>query len=141
MRLLLDTHTFLWLVFGDPALSRTAKALLDDTSNELLLSIASPWEMAIKVGTGKLNLKRPVRDFVAEYLPKTRTALLPISLDHIAAVATLPPHPGIRSTGSSSARRSSRTSPSSAPTQPSTPTRSSAGGEPTAAPGYTGPHE
>ena len=92
MRLLLDTHTFLWLVFGDPALSRTAKALLDDTSNELPLSIASPWEMAIKVGTGKLNLKRPVRDFVAEYLPKTRTALLPISLDHIAAVATLPPH-------------------------------------------------
>ena len=94
MRLLLDTHTFLWLVFGDPALSRTAKALLDDTSNELPLSIASPWEMAIKVGTGKLNLKRPVRDFVAEYLPKTRTALLPISLDHAGTVSTLPRHHG-----------------------------------------------
>lgn len=94
MRLLLDTHTFLWFVAGDAALSGTARQLLDDRGNDLLLSVASPWEVAIKVGTGKLTVGRPVRDFFVHYLPITRTTLLPVSLDHIAAVATLPRHHG-----------------------------------------------
>ena len=94
MRLLLDTHTFLWFVAGDAALSGTARAMLEDRRNDLLLSVATPWEAAIKVGTGKLNLGWPVRDFFARYLPRARTTLLPISLDHIAVVSTLPRHHG-----------------------------------------------
>jgi PIN domain nuclease of toxin-antitoxin system len=60
MRLLLDTHTFLWFVADDPNLSSTAKSLIEDPSNERLLSMASPWEMAIKVNIGKLNLTAPL---------------------------------------------------------------------------------
>ena len=55
MRLLVDTHALLWFVQNDPALSRTARDLIEDGRNERLLSVASPWEVAIKVGTGKLT--------------------------------------------------------------------------------------
>lgn len=48
MRLLLDTHTFIWFVTDDPKLSHKAKAWIEDEYNEKLLSIASIWEMAIK---------------------------------------------------------------------------------------------
>jgi PIN domain nuclease of toxin-antitoxin system len=56
MRLLLDTHTFLWLVEGSPNLSEAAQAALTDPLNELFLSVASAWELAIKIGNGKLTL-------------------------------------------------------------------------------------
>ena len=94
MRLLLDTHTFLWLVNGDPSLSAAARSLLDDLGNDLYLSMASPWELAIKVGTGKLALARPVREYVETYLAPTRVTLLPVTMAHIAVVATLPRHHG-----------------------------------------------
>jgi PIN domain nuclease of toxin-antitoxin system len=48
MSLLLDTHTFLWFVSGDPRLVASVRVLIEDLSNEKLLSVASPWEMAIK---------------------------------------------------------------------------------------------
>ena len=94
MRLLLDTHTFLWLVGGDPRLSAAARALLDDSGNDLYLSIASPWELAIKVGTGKLTLARPVREYIETYLAPTRVTLMPVTMAHIGVVATLPRHHG-----------------------------------------------
>lgn len=50
MKLLLDTHTFLWHADGDPRMSATATALLVDPANELFLSMATVWEIAIKVG-------------------------------------------------------------------------------------------
>lgn len=49
MRLLLDTHTFLWFVLNDPQLSAAAKALIEDPANDILVSPASYWEIAIKV--------------------------------------------------------------------------------------------
>ena len=52
MKLLLDTHTFLWLVEGSPKLSATAAASIADPVNELFLSVASVWELAIKIGQG-----------------------------------------------------------------------------------------
>ncbi|HEX6291521.1 MAG TPA: type II toxin-antitoxin system VapC family toxin [Herpetosiphonaceae bacterium] len=55
MNLLLDTHTFLWFVNDDPQLSTSATALLE-SDNTVLLSIASLWEIAIKVSIGKLTL-------------------------------------------------------------------------------------
>ena len=50
MKLLLDTHTFLWLVEGSPSLSAAAQTALGDPANELFLSVASVWELAIKTG-------------------------------------------------------------------------------------------
>ena len=56
MRLLLDTHVFLWWVEDAPALSRKARAGIADPENECLLSLVSSWEMAIKLSLGKLKL-------------------------------------------------------------------------------------
>lgn len=56
MRLLLDTHTFLWFILDDPQLSATAKSLIEDPANELEVSPASYWEIAIKIKLGKYAL-------------------------------------------------------------------------------------
>ena len=56
MRILLDTHTFLWFIQDNPRLSARTQELIADPNNELLLSIASIWEIAIKVSIGKLRL-------------------------------------------------------------------------------------
>jgi PIN domain nuclease of toxin-antitoxin system len=65
VKLLLDTHTFLWLVEGSPKLSATATAALADPVNELFLSVASVWELAIKTGNKKLALSNPLDVYVA----------------------------------------------------------------------------
>ena len=75
-------------------LSRDAEVLIEDVANERQLSVASPWQVAIKVGTGKMTLVKPVRQFLTEQLSCTQTQLLPITLDHAAVVATLPRHHG-----------------------------------------------
>lgn len=64
MRLLLDTHTFLWFGLDAAELSATAHDLISDPDNERLLSVASIWEMAIKVGTGKLEIGQPYEEQV-----------------------------------------------------------------------------
>ena len=66
MKLLLDTHTFLWHADGDPRMSATATTLLVDPSNDLFLSMASVWEIAIKVGLKKLVLSGELRAVRAE---------------------------------------------------------------------------
>lgn len=92
MRLLLDTHTFLWFTADEQALSANAKALLEDGSNELFLSYASVWEMAIKVSLAKLTLPQPYDDFLSEQLSLNDIRLLPLSLAQISAVVSLPFH-------------------------------------------------
>ena len=64
MRLLLDTHSFLWFAEDSPRLSATARSLIEDGGNDVLLSLASIWEMAIKVSQGKLQLGQPVLNIV-----------------------------------------------------------------------------
>ena len=66
MRLLLDTHAFLWWVTGDPRLSAAAVGTIGDPANERLLSSASALEIAVKVSIGKLKLPQPVDVFVGE---------------------------------------------------------------------------
>jgi len=56
MRLLVDTHTFLWFVDNNPALSANALSLISDPTNQRFLSVASIWKMAIKSSLGKLRL-------------------------------------------------------------------------------------
>ena len=90
MRLLLDTHTFLWFVFGNALLSGTARVLIDDAANEKLLSIASVWEVAIKVSVGKIELNQPIEPFFTDQLARCHVQLVPIELRHAARVSTLP---------------------------------------------------
>jgi PIN domain nuclease of toxin-antitoxin system len=65
MRLLLDTHSFLWFVTDDPQLSANAQALVADPTNEIVVSPASYWEVAIKVSIGKY----PLDQAIAEQIP------------------------------------------------------------------------
>ena len=70
MKLLLDTHTFLWLVDGSPNLSVAANAALGDPANQLFLNVASVWELAIKTGNQKLVLSDPLDVFVGKWSSK-----------------------------------------------------------------------
>lgn len=92
MTLLLDTHAFLWFCQDDPALSGTAKSLIEDAGNRKLVSVASCWEIAIKAGRGKLKLGEPSGTYLPNALARTGFDLLPISLAHAAGVELLPPH-------------------------------------------------
>ena len=92
MRLLLDTHAFLWFVVGSSNLSPDARALIEDVANEKLLSVASLWEMAIKSSLGKLTLSAPFDVLIPQQLGLNGVGLLNITTDHAAVVAGLPFH-------------------------------------------------
>jgi PIN domain nuclease of toxin-antitoxin system len=90
VKLLLDTHTLLWYVTGNPQLSRTAEALIVDPMNELFMSPASYWEIAIKVSIGKLVLHQPYEDFIDLCVNRYGFVILPVEPRHTARVAALP---------------------------------------------------
>ena len=92
MSYLLDTHTFLWFINDDPALSQTARDLIEIPEHPIYLSIASVWEMAIKISLGKLEVPTPFTGFIDRQLDENRIALLAIQTDHVGIVATLPFH-------------------------------------------------
>lgn len=92
MKLLLDTHVFLWWVSDAPELSETVRAAISDPANACYLSLASCWEMAIKSSIGKLKLKKPVERFVSEQMQQNGFLLLNIELRHVAKVEALPFH-------------------------------------------------
>ena len=92
MRLLLDTHIFLWALMDDPKLSNPAREAFLDPANDLLLSVASTWELAIKVSLGKLDMPKPLGRFLRQQLERNTISLLPIELNHAVRVATLPFH-------------------------------------------------
>ena len=95
MRLLLDTHIFLWFIFGDPALSADARALIEDTRNVKLLSVVSVWEIAIKSSIGKLSLQQPFSQFVSEQVQRNGLILLPLELNsHCHCCRTAVPSSG-----------------------------------------------
>ncbi len=92
MRVLIDTHVFLWWVEGDRRLSTKARKALSDSANECLLSLVSVWELAIKTSLGKLRLALPVRRFVTEQVAANNFRLLDISLGHVGQIETLSMH-------------------------------------------------
>ena len=92
MRVLLDTHAFLWAASDSPRLGERARSLFLDPHTSLLLSVASVWEMAIKASLGKLRLRLPLEQLVAAGLEQRGLALLPIELDHVLRVQALPWH-------------------------------------------------
>ena len=92
MNLLLDTHAFLWFIAGNTSLSRKARVAIEDENNRILLSVASLWEIAIKVSLGKIKLSEPFGTLVPEQLTTNGIELLDISVEHTALVATMPFH-------------------------------------------------
>jgi PIN domain nuclease of toxin-antitoxin system len=92
MNYLLYTHTFLWFINADSSLSATARALIEEANNAVFLSIASVWEMAIKVILGKLEMPSPFADFITEQLYENNIGLYPIQVAHTGLVVTLPLH-------------------------------------------------
>lgn len=92
MKLLIDTHTFLWFIDNHINLSANARILIEDASNEIFLSTASLWELAIKISTGKLNLNQPFEIFLSSQLSINEIDVLEIQLPHIALITNLPFH-------------------------------------------------
>ena len=90
MNALLDTHTFLWWVMDAPQLSETAKTFIANPDNKLLFSVASAWEIIIKVNTGKLNIPEEVGTYITNRLTENRFEILEIELAHVLQVAKLP---------------------------------------------------
>jgi len=90
MRILLDTHTFLWWITDDQRLSSHSIELISDGNNELLFSAASGWEIAIKAGLGRLDIPEPLDRFVSEQLSRNHIGVLPVQLSHALHVFTLP---------------------------------------------------
>ncbi|HEY4904568.1 MAG TPA: type II toxin-antitoxin system VapC family toxin [Candidatus Sulfotelmatobacter sp.] len=91
MKALLDTHTFLWAILDDPRLSRRAKQIFTGP-NDLWLSVASVWEILIKVQAGKLPLPKPTGRYVVKKLSENRIELMPIRLDHVLKIESLQTH-------------------------------------------------
>lgn len=92
MKLLLDTHTFIWWDSAPAKLSAPALGYCRDPANQLILSVASLWEIQIKQQLGKLDLRLPLAEIVAHQRETNGLAVLPIGQEHVLALETLPSH-------------------------------------------------
>lgn len=89
---LLDTHTFLWFILDDPQLSATARTLIEAPANEVVVSPASYWEIAIKIKLGKYALPQPYQPFMETQIAANDFHILPIEPRHTALLTTMPFH-------------------------------------------------
>jgi PIN domain nuclease of toxin-antitoxin system len=94
VKLLLDAHTLIWAVDDPVKLGSGAVASLEDPANDLLLSAGTIWEIAIKVGLGKLSVSMPYREWINQAMLELGLAVLPITIDHADAQIDLPRHHG-----------------------------------------------
>ena len=92
MKILLDTHTFLWWCSSPDKLSPIALKLIKDKTNDIYLSVTSIWEMAIKIRLGKLTLTEPLEEFCKNNCNENNFQTLSIELQHAAKVHELPLH-------------------------------------------------
>jgi PIN domain nuclease of toxin-antitoxin system len=92
VRLLLDTHAFLWWVMDDPRLSGPARQVLGEAANEVWLSAASALEVAMKAQRGRLRLPQAPERFVPRQLQANGFHPLPIRIEHALRVGSLPEH-------------------------------------------------
>jgi PIN domain nuclease of toxin-antitoxin system len=90
MRLLVDTHCWLWMLVAPEKFSEATRRLLDDPDNELLLSAASAWEIAIKFALGKLALPIAPAEYVPSRMKSSGTTGLSVEHVHALHVASLP---------------------------------------------------
>jgi PIN domain nuclease of toxin-antitoxin system len=92
VRLLLDTHTFLWFVLDDPQVSGPARRLIEEATNRVEVSPASYWEIAIKIGLKKYSLPEPYQEFMEEQIADNDFRILPIEPRHTALRTAMPHH-------------------------------------------------
>ena len=92
MKLLLDTHALLWMLDGAEELSARAGREIADAANTKFVSVASLWEIAIKVSTRKLTVRQPLADLIAELRSTGMIHVLPIADAHLVGASTLPFH-------------------------------------------------
>ena len=92
MRYLIDTHAFIWFITNDDRLGKRAYEEISNIENEVVLSIASLWEMAIKASLGKLELGKPFRALIPRELVANEIGLLSIAPKHLSVLADLPFH-------------------------------------------------
>jgi PIN domain nuclease of toxin-antitoxin system len=92
MKLLLDTHIFIWWADEPEKLSPAALFALEDEANELILSVASVWEMQIKIQLGKLKLSLPLKELVKTQQETNNLTISPVALTHVLALDALPLH-------------------------------------------------
>jgi len=90
VKLLLDTHSFIWAVDQPSLLGPNAKTALEDLANSLLLSAATIWEIAIKIGVNKLTLSLPYRQWMTRAMNDLGVTLLPITADYADVQVSLP---------------------------------------------------
>jgi PIN domain nuclease of toxin-antitoxin system len=92
MRVLIDTHVFIWWTSDVKKLSSRVHDLLIDPRTEAILSMVSIWEMQIKLSLGKLQFRTALAELVDDEINRNRIELLPLSLSHIYALSNLPHH-------------------------------------------------
>jgi PIN domain nuclease of toxin-antitoxin system len=92
MDLLLDTHVIIWSIQGNEHLSQTARKAIEDEDNSLYLSIASIWEIAIKLGLGKLELSIPLDRVLDDFIIPSGIEILSIEISHLLVLRDLPLH-------------------------------------------------
>jgi PIN domain nuclease of toxin-antitoxin system len=92
MRVLIDTHVFIWWTSDVKKLSKTVSDLLQSPDIEIVLSIVSIWEMQIKSSLGKLEFRIELPKLVQEQIDRNRIEILPLTLSHIYALTNLPNH-------------------------------------------------
>lgn len=92
MRILLDTHALLWFVEGSPNLSARAHALIDDPTNQKVVSLISLWEIAIKHSLGRLALSLPLNQYIATHLTPSKVEQLTLEVPHLLTFAQLSWH-------------------------------------------------
>lgn len=90
MKILLDTHAFLWWVADDPKLSVNAKAIIANPETEIYFSVVSAWEIIIKVGTGKLTLPEPPETYIPSRISANQFESLSVQMPHILRINSLP---------------------------------------------------
>ena len=91
MKALLDTHTFLWAISDDARLSSRAAEVFVGPA-DLWFSVASIWEILIKAKMGKIPLPSPVGPYILKKMRENLIEVLPVGLDHVLRVETLPSH-------------------------------------------------
>ena len=90
MKLLLDTHTFIWWDSAPHKLSSKVLTLCQDQTNEMILSVASVWEMQIKLQLGKLQLTLPLHEIITNQQQTNNVKILDVTLAHVLALEKLP---------------------------------------------------
>lgn len=92
MKVLMDAHVFLWFVNGSSQLSAHARTIIEDPANDKFLSMASIWEMAIKISIGKLSIAQPFEQFIPHQLQINGFEMFEIKFDHLSKASQLPFH-------------------------------------------------